>query len=83
MEDSKEQNGYFNMTMIDTKRKILVLKREHCLNESVDKSDIILLINIAWKSRLLVLIRTVELLPIEDGGHKTMIFLPFLKSELQ
>ena len=36
------------MTIIDAKRKLLVLKREHCLNESIDKSDLMLLINIAW-----------------------------------
>ena len=33
--------------MINTKRKLLVLKHEHCLNDSIDKSDLILLINIS------------------------------------
>ena len=34
--------------MIDIKCHLLVLKREHCLNESIDKCGLILLINIAW-----------------------------------
>ena len=46
--DSKEQNGSFNMVMIDAKRKLLDLKRMHCLREKIDKSDLMLLINIAW-----------------------------------
>ena len=37
--DSKEQNSSFNMTMIDTKLKLLYLKRKHWLNESMYKSD--------------------------------------------
>ena len=46
MGDSKEQNGSFNMAIIDVKRKLLDLKREQCLNESIDKCD--LMINIVW-----------------------------------
>ena len=37
MDNSKEQDGSFNMTIIDAKRKLLVLKREHCLNKSIKK----------------------------------------------
>ena len=48
MIDSKEQNGYFNIIMTYLKRKLLVLKREHCLKESIDKSRLMLLINITW-----------------------------------
>ena len=48
--DSKKQNGSFNTTMIDVKRKLLVLKRRHCLNGSIDKRDLILLINIVWNN---------------------------------
>ena len=36
------------MAMIDIRCHLLVLKREHCLNESIDKCGLILLINIAW-----------------------------------
>ena len=36
------------MAMIDAKRKLLDLKRIHCFKETIDKSDLILLINIAW-----------------------------------
>ena len=46
--DSKEQNGSFNMAMTDAKRKLLNLKRKHCLKETIDKTDLMLLINIAW-----------------------------------
>ena len=48
VDDSKEQKGSFNIAMTDEKRKLLVLKREHYLNESIDKSDLMLLINIMW-----------------------------------
>ena len=48
VDDSKEQKGTFNIAMTDEKRKLLVLKREHYLNESIDKSDLMLLINIMW-----------------------------------
>ena len=34
--------------MTDTKCKLLDLKRQSCMNEIIDKSDLILLINIAW-----------------------------------
>ena len=34
--DSKEQNGSFNMAMIDTKRKLLDLKRLSCMLEAID-----------------------------------------------
>ena len=46
--DSKEQNGSFNMAMIDAKRKLLDLKRIHFFKEEIYKSDLILLINITW-----------------------------------
>ena len=36
------------MAMMDAKRQLLVLKRDHCLNEQIDKSDLMFLINIAW-----------------------------------
>ena len=36
------------MTTIDSKRQLLVLKGAQCLNESIDKSDLMLLMNIAW-----------------------------------
>ena len=36
------------MEMIDVKRKLLDLKRIHCLKETIDKSDLMILINIAW-----------------------------------
>ena len=71
------------MAMIDAKRKLLDLKRQSCMNETIDKGDLMLLINIAWNKSLLVLIRTGELLPIEDGVHIIVIFLPFHTSELQ
>ena len=34
--------------MTNAKRKLLDLKRSYCLKETMDKSDLILLINIAW-----------------------------------
>ena len=46
--DSKEQNGSFNMAMTDAKRKLLDLKRQSCMNETIDKGDLMVLINIAW-----------------------------------
>ena len=46
--DSKEQNGSFNMAMTDAKRKLLDLKRKFCMNATIDKNDLMLLINIAW-----------------------------------
>ena len=36
------------MTTVDSKRQLLVLKGAQCLNESIDKSDLMLLMNIAW-----------------------------------
>ena len=81
--DSKEQNGSFNMAMTYAKRKLLDLKYQSCMNETIDKSDLMLLNNIVWNKLFLVLIRTGELLPIEDGGHIIVIFLPFHTSELQ
>ena len=53
--DSKEQNSSFNMAMIDTKRKLLALKRKYCFNESIDKSGLICLINLALKKRFLLI----------------------------
>ena len=47
MDDSKEQNGYFNMAMIEVKRKLLDLKRSHCLKETIDKNGLMFLISIA------------------------------------
>jgi len=46
--DSKEQNGSFNMAMTDVKRKLLDLKRQSCMNETIDTNDLMMLINIAW-----------------------------------
>ena len=43
-----KNKGSFNMTMIDAKRKLLDLKRQSCMNETIDKNDLMLLINIAW-----------------------------------
>ena len=48
--DGKEQNDSFNMAMIDVKRKLLDLKRSYCLKETIDKSDLMLLINIVWNN---------------------------------
>ena len=48
MGDCKEQNGSFNMAMTYAKRKLLDLKYQSYMNETIDKSDLILLINIAW-----------------------------------
>ena len=81
--DSKEQNGSFNIAITDAKRKLLDLERQSCMNEIIDKSDLMLLINIVWNKLFLVLIRTGELLPIEDGGHIIVKFLPFHTSERQ
>ena len=36
------------MVMIDAKRKLLDLKRQSCMNETIDKGDLLLLINTAW-----------------------------------
>ena len=36
------------MAMTDTKRKLLDLKRQSCMIETIDKNDLTLLINIAW-----------------------------------
>ena len=36
------------MVMIDAKRKLLDLKRQSCINETIDKSELMVLINIAW-----------------------------------
>ena len=38
--------------MIDAKRKLLDLKRQSCMNETIDKSDLMLSINIAWNKSL-------------------------------
>ena len=46
--DSEEQNGSFNIAMTDVKRKLLDLKRSHCLKETIEKNNLMLLINIAW-----------------------------------
>ena len=46
--DSKEQNGSFNIAMTDAKRKLLDLKRQSCMNETIDKGDLMLFINTAW-----------------------------------
>ena len=48
MGDSKEKNGSFNTAMTDVKRKLLDLKRSYCLKETMDKSHVMLLINMAW-----------------------------------
>ena len=50
VDDGKEQNDSFNMTMIDAKRKLLDLKRSYCLKETIDKRDLMLLINIVWNN---------------------------------
>ena len=34
--------------MTDTKGNLLFLKREYCWNESINKSDLMMLINIVW-----------------------------------
>ena len=44
--DGKEQNGSFTIVMIDTKGNLLFLKHEYCLHESINKSGLIMLINI-------------------------------------
>ena len=49
MGDNKEQSGSFNMVVTYTKRKFFDLKRKHCLNERIDESYLILLINIILK----------------------------------
>ena len=36
------------MEMIDVKRKLLDLKRTQCLKETIDKSELMLLLNILW-----------------------------------
>ena len=36
------------MIMTDAKRNSLDLKRQSCMNETMDKSNLMLLINIAW-----------------------------------
>ena len=36
------------MAITDVKCKLLDLKRIHCLKEIIDKSDLMLLINIVW-----------------------------------
>ena len=46
--DSKKQNGSFNMAMTDAKRNLLDLKYQSCMTETIDKIDLMLLINIAW-----------------------------------
>ena len=46
--DSKKKNDSFNIVMIDTKYKLLDLKRSHCLKETIDKSELMLLLNILW-----------------------------------
>ena len=36
------------MATTDAKRQFLDLKRQSCMNETIDKGDFMLLINIAW-----------------------------------
>ena len=76
------------MTVSDAKRKLLDVKRSHCLKETINKSDLMLLINIAWNilhgiSNFLVLIKIKKILLIEDGDYIIAIFLPCLISERQ
>ena len=81
--DSKEQDGSFSMTMTGANRKLLDLKRSHCLKETIDKSDLILLINIAWNKSFTSISMNQRILLIEDGNHIIVIFLPCFISELQ
>ena len=71
------------MAMTDAKRKLLDLKRIHCLKETIDKSDLILLINIAWNKSFARISINQRILLIEDGDYIIVIFLPCLISEVQ
>ena len=44
--DSKKKNDSFNIVMTDTKYKLLYLNRSHCLKETIDKNDLMLLLYI-------------------------------------
>ena len=46
--DNKEQNSSFNISISTTKRKLLDVKRSHCLKGPINKSELMLLINIVW-----------------------------------
>ena len=83
MGDCKEQNGSFNMAMTYAKRKLLDLKYQSYMNETIDKSDLILLINIAWNKSFTSISMNQRILLIEDGNHIIVIFLPCFISELQ
>ena len=83
MGDSKEQNGSFNIAMIDAKRKLLDLKHQSCMNETIDKNDLILLINIAWNKSFARVDKNRRAIAGRGWGYIIVIFLPFHTSELQ
>ena len=71
------------MAMIDAKRKLLDLKRKSCMNETIDKNDLMLLINIAWNKSFARVDKNRRAIVDRGWGYIIVIFLPFHTSELQ
>ena len=70
--------------MTDTKGNLLFLKREYCWNESINKSDLMMLINIVFNKLFDRIDKNRRAIADRGwGGHIIVIFLPFHTSELQ
>ena len=71
------------MVMTDAKRKLLDLKRQSCMNKTIDKINLMLLINIAWNKLFARIDKNRRAIADRGWDHIVVIFLPFHTSELQ
>ena len=67
--DSAEQNGSFKMAMVQVKVKLLQKKADCCLDFVVEKTNIVLLVQHAWKE--LFAIKEKKQLQREVGDFST------------
>ena len=74
---SKKQNTSFNIIITEAKRKLLDLKRKHCLNETIDESYLILLINIILKKVFACIGQHKETITDRGRGPNNRNILPF------
>ena len=80
MGDSKEQNDSFNMVTIDAGCRTSVVSFEY-LNESIDKSDLTLLIDITLNKLFTRVDKNRRAITDRGRGHTIVIVLHFLSDQ--
>ena len=73
--DSAKQNGSFKMAIVWAKTNLLQKKAEACLPFAIEKTDVILVVHMAWRESFAIVVRNKKVIAERGWGPLNFILL--------